>query len=163
MTIAPPFTAEPFTVEYGHVEFVAVHFDDFDPMGVVHNARYALLLERALAAFWGGHGHSFEAGRPTTSDTFNVVREYTITYHTPIAAVGNVAVHLWIERVGESSGVYAFRVLSADGSTVHAEGRRVVVKLDQTTLRPTPWTPEARAIATSLARPAPPSIMSSRS
>jgi acyl-CoA thioester hydrolase len=143
----------PFTVDFGHVEFVAVHFDDFDPMGVVHNARYALLLERAMAAFWGSHGHSYVGGQPTTSDSFNVVKEYSITYRMPIVNVGDVAVHIWTDRVGESSGVYGFRVLSADGETIHAEGKRVVVKLDPVTLRPAPWTPESRVIAASLARP----------
>ena len=37
-------------VHYGHTEPVPVHFDDLDPMGLVHNARYAVLLERALSA-----------------------------------------------------------------------------------------------------------------
>jgi acyl-CoA thioester hydrolase len=142
----------PFTVDYGHVDFVAVHFDDLDAMGVVHNARYALLLERALAAFWNARGHSFVDGRPTTEDSFNVVKEYRITYRTPIRMAGDVAVHLWTDRVGETSGTYGFRILSVDGSTVHAEGIRVVVKLDPTTMRPIPWTAAARRIAESLAR-----------
>ena len=32
-------------------ETVMVYFDDLDAMGVVHNGRYAALLERALAAY----------------------------------------------------------------------------------------------------------------
>ena len=60
------------------------------------------------------------------------------------------AVKGWIERMGESSVVYAFRVLSADGATVHAEGKRVNIKLDPRTLRPSPWTDEARAVAAPL-------------
>ena len=142
----------PFTVEYGHIELVTVHFDDLDAMGVLHNARYALLLERALSAFWAAHGHSFVDGRPSTSDTFNVVKEHRITYHTPVRTAGEVAVHLWTDRVGETSGTYGFRILSADGSTVHAEGTRIVVKLDPATMRPSPWSPQSRAIAESLAR-----------
>jgi acyl-CoA thioester hydrolase len=145
----------PLAVDYGHLESAYVHFDDLDAMGVLHNARYALLLERAMIAFWNRHGHSFEGGRPTTSDAFNVVKEFSISYHTPIRTTGEVAVHFWTENVGGSSGVYGFRVLSPDGSTVFAEGRRVVIKLDQTTLRPAAWTPGARAIAESLLRPAP--------
>jgi acyl-CoA thioester hydrolase len=144
--------AAPFTVDYGHVELVSVHFDDLDAMGVVHNARYALLLERAMAAFWAAQGHSFVDGRPTTSDSFNVVKEYRITYHTPIRTAGDVAVHLWTDRVGETSGTYGFRIVSVDGSTVHAEGIRVVVKLDPATMRPAAWTPESRVIADRLAR-----------
>jgi acyl-CoA thioester hydrolase len=144
--------ATPFTVDYGHVGLVSVHFDDLDAMGVVHNARYALLLERAMIAFWNARGHSFVDGRPTTSDSFNVVKEYRITYHTPIRTAGDVAVHLWTDRVGETSGTYGFRIVSVDGSTVHADGIRVVVKLDPATMRPAAWTPEGRAIADGLAR-----------
>ena len=150
-----PTVATPFTVDYGHVEYVSVHFDDFDPMGVVHNSRYALLLERALSAFWSARGHVFVNGRPSTSDAFNVVKEYRITYHTPIRTVGEVAVHLWTERVGETSGVYGFRILSADGRTEPAEGARGVVKLDPATMRPAAWTPESRAAAEGLARVSP--------
>jgi acyl-CoA thioester hydrolase len=139
-------------IDHGHAETVSVHFDDLDAMGVVHNGRYALLLERALAAFWRRHGHAFDEGRPTTSDSFNVVKEFSIRYHTPIRTVGEVVVHFWIERLGESSGVYAFRVVSPDGATEFAEGRRVVVKLDPQTLRPTPWTADARAVAETLLR-----------
>jgi len=140
------------TVDYGHIETVPVYFDDFDPMGVVHNSRYALLLERALTNYWGARGHAFEAGRPPTSDAFNVVREFSITYHTPIRDTGNVSVHFWLEQLGSSSGVYAFRVLSPDGGTVYAEGRRVVIKLDMATLRPSPWSEDANTIAKALLR-----------
>ncbi len=37
------------------VNLVATKYD-LDAMGVVHNGRYAVLLERALAAFWGRAG-----------------------------------------------------------------------------------------------------------
>jgi acyl-CoA thioester hydrolase len=138
------------TVDCGYLHRVEVHFDELDPMGVLHNARYAVLFERALAAFWAGHGHSFVDGRPTTPDAFNVVKEASIVYHRPVRGVGEVAVQLWLESLGESSGVYRFRLLSPDGATVFAEGRRVVVKLDQATLRPAPWSPESRTIAETL-------------
>ena len=141
------------TLDFGHIEAVPVFFDDFDPMGVVHNARYALLLERALTNFWAARGHAFEAGRPLTPDAFNVVREYSITYHVPIRDTGDVAVHFWLEHLGASSGVYAFRVMSPDAGTVYADGRRVVVKLDPATLRPSPWSDDAITIATTLLHP----------
>jgi acyl-CoA thioester hydrolase len=135
------------------VALLPVHVDDLDPMGMVHNARYPLLIERALATFWARHGHTFRDGRPTTPDAFNVVREFNISYRAPIRGTGDVVVHFWLEHLGSSSGVYKFRLLSTDGATVFAEGRRVVIKLDQKTLRPSPWTPEARAVAEGLLRP----------
>ena len=140
------------SLEPGFVHVVEVHFDELDPMGVLHNARYALLFERALTAFWASHGHTFADGRPTTSDTFNVVRHASITYHQPVRGVGEVAVHVWLAHLGESSGDYRFNLTSTDGATLFAEGSRVVVKLDPTTLRPVPWSEPARAVARTLLR-----------
>jgi acyl-CoA thioester hydrolase len=40
--------------------------------------------------------------------------------------------------------VYGFKVRSDDGTVVHAEGRRVQVRLDPATLRPAPISAELR-------------------
>lgn len=138
------------TVEFGHVEPVTVHFDDLDAMGIVHNARYVVLLERALTPYWTARGHSFDGGRATSPDMFHAVRELTISYLTPIRATGAVWVHFWLERFGETSGVYGFRFLSPDDRTVYAEGRRTIIRLDPATMRPTAWTESARAVAVTL-------------
>nr|MDT0659995.1 thioesterase family protein [Micromonospora sp. DSM 115978] len=147
-------TADPLTVDFGHVEPVAIHFDDLDAMGFVHNARYPVLFERAVSPYWAQRGHSFTAGRPTSPDIFHAVRELTISYRAPIRGTGWIAVHFWLDRFGTSSAEYAFRVLSGDGGTLHAEGRRAIVRLDPATLRPAPWTAAAREVAAGLLRPA---------
>jgi len=36
----------------GYTHLAEVHFDELDPMGLLHNSRYSLLFERALTAFW---------------------------------------------------------------------------------------------------------------
>ncbi|WP_433530378.1 acyl-CoA thioesterase [Micromonospora sp. CA-263727] len=141
-------------VEYGHVEHAMVHFDDLDAMGILHNARYAVLLERALTAYWSERGISYQAGRASAPDAFHAVREFTITYRAPITGTGPVAVHFWLEHLGTSSAEYAFRFHSPDGDRVYAEGRRAIVRLDPATLRPAPWTDAARAVAATLLRPA---------
>jgi acyl-CoA thioester hydrolase len=122
--------------EYGSVEPVDVHFDDLDAMGVVHNGRYAVLFERALAAYWGRRGWTFDPAGPHFAEIFFVVREFSITYRRPITAVGPVQLNFWIDGIGDSSVDYRFRVISADGALVHAEGRRAQVKIDPRTLRP---------------------------
>jgi acyl-CoA thioester hydrolase len=129
----------------GVIEPVMVHFDDLDAMGVVHNGRYTLLLERALAAYWSRAGWAFDPSAPHFKDVFFVVREFAITYHTPIARVGEVHVQLWLDHLGSTSAVYGFRVLSEDETVLHAEGRRVQVRLDPATLRPAVIGPELRA------------------
>ena len=139
-------------VPYGDVVRMPVHFDDLDAMGVLHNARYAVLVERAVVLWWAERGVSFSGGRPTSPDAFNVVREYGITFHRPVRGTGDIGVHFWLERMGTSSADYRFRVISADGATVFAEGRRVNVRLDPATMRPAAWTDGGRAVAAALLR-----------
>jgi acyl-CoA thioester hydrolase len=81
---------------------------------------------------------------------FLAVREFKVTYNVSIAGVGEPLVHFWIDRLGRTSGVYGFRVLSADRAVVHAEGYRVNVNLDPATLRPAPFSDELRAAAVPL-------------
>lgn len=131
-------------------EDVMIHFEDLDAIGVVHSGRYVNVFERALAAYWGRAGWSYDPGHPRFAEMLFVVREFRITYHVPISRAGTVRVQLWLERLGTSSLVYGFRVVSGDESVVHAEGRRVQVRLDPATLRPAPITPELRTACGSL-------------
>ncbi|GIE90090.1 acyl-CoA thioesterase [Actinoplanes regularis] len=141
------------SIAFGDTVRMPIHFDDLDAMGVLHNSRYAVLVERATALWWTEHGVSFSGGRPTTPDAFNVVREYGITFHRPVTGTGDITVHFWIDRLGTSSAEYGFRVTSLDGATVFAEGRRVNVRVDRATMRPAPWTDQGRRIAATLLRP----------
>lgn len=131
-------------------EEVTIHFEDLDAMGIVHSGRYVNVFERALAAYWGRAGWSYDPGYPRFAEALFVVREFTITYHVPISRAGTVRVQLWLERLGTTSLCYGFRVVSDDETIVHAEGRRVQVRLDPATLRPAPITPELRAACGSL-------------
>ncbi|MGN9837504.1 acyl-CoA thioesterase [Nonomuraea sp. H19] len=137
-------------IEFGVREPVQVHFDDLDAMGLLHNSRYALLVERAITAYWRRLGWAPDAAVSAFKDVFLAVREFKVTYNVPIAGVGEPLVHFWIDRLGRTSGVYGFRVLSADGAVVHAEGYRVNVNLDPATFRPAPFSDELRAAAAPL-------------
>ncbi|WP_308164622.1 acyl-CoA thioesterase [Nonomuraea sediminis] len=134
---------------------VQVHFDDLDAMGLLHNSRYALLVERAISAFWTERGWAFDPSVSAFPDVYLAVREFKITYHAPIVGAGEVLVEFWLDRMGTSSGVYGFRVMSADGCTTHADGHRVNVNLDPATLRPAPFSEAIREAATPLMRPVP--------
>jgi acyl-CoA thioester hydrolase len=140
-------------LEYGHVEPITVYFDDLDAMGIVHNARYAVLLERAVTPYWTARGHYFDHNGPSTPDLVHAVREFNITYLRPIRGAGEVLVHFWLNHMGQSSAEYGFRFLSSDRQTCYAEGRRAIVRLDPATLRPTAWTESAREVGESLLKP----------
>ncbi|MEV0382985.1 thioesterase family protein [Nonomuraea sp. NPDC050643] len=131
-----------------------VHFDDLDAMGLLHNSRYALLVERAISAFWAERGWNFDPAISRFKDVYLAVREFKITYNAPIVGAGEVLVDFWMDRMGRTSGVYGFHVLSPDRSTVHAEGYRVNVNLDPATFRPAPFSSELRAAAEPLLLPA---------
>src|SRR6516164_4914113 len=83
-----------------------------------------------------GPGPAGASSPPRFKEAFFVVKEFAITYHVPITRIGPVHVQLWLDRLGNTSAVYGFRVLSEDETVTHAEGRRVQVRLDPATLRP---------------------------
>jgi acyl-CoA thioester hydrolase len=136
----------------GATETVEVYWEDLDPQGVLHNARYSVLLEHALSAYWSRAGYPWDPAAEHFRDMFFVVREFTITYHVPITRVGPVHVQLWIDHLGNTSAVYGFRVLSADEAVTYAEGRRVQVRLDPGTLRPAVIGPQLREACAPLVR-----------
>ena len=44
---------------HGRLVPVTVHFDDLDALGLLHNARYPLMVERAWTELWQEHGFRF--------------------------------------------------------------------------------------------------------
>ncbi|MFI0353841.1 acyl-CoA thioesterase [Actinomadura sp. 9N407] len=136
--------------EYGYHDSHFVHFDDLDSLGMVHNARYQILVERTLTDFWESRGYTFANGAATHPDTFVAVASYSIGFMAPVLGTGTVRVHLWVEKFGKSSVTYGFRVLSGDHATVHAEGTRVHIRLDRDTMRSAPWAEDTRAIYASM-------------
>jgi acyl-CoA thioester hydrolase len=133
------------TSDIGILSPVDVHFDDLDPMGLLHNSRYQIWVERVWGEFWRSHGFGGQSG--LEGDGFHVVKAFTITYAVPVSGLGQCAVHLWMDRTGNTSATAGYRVCSADGSVTHAHGTRTVVRLDATTLRPTPWSDRAREVS----------------
>lgn len=127
-------------------EYVDVHFDDFDLMGIMHNARYAVLVERAISTWWGRQGYAFDHSKHLLA-----VAEFTITYRMPVTRLGPVGVEFWVDHLGTSSCVYRYRVVS-DG-IVHADGKRVMINIDPASRRPTPWAEENRELAERLLLP----------
>lgn len=119
-----------------------VYFDDLDPFHILHNARYLLLFERALGAFWMDLGFGTFQDDP---DQFHLVARNEVDYVKAVEGVGRIRVRVWIERIGRSSLTVAFRMMPLDQDSDHARGRRTIVRVDPETRRPAPWTDEFRA------------------
>ncbi|MFG2227191.1 acyl-CoA thioesterase [Streptomyces sp. NPDC048644] len=155
MSVEPRQAASP--VPYGQLVPVTVHFDDLDALGMLHNSRFPLLAERAWAAYWEGHGFTFDGDWSAAGDMCNVIKEMRISYERPVTGAGRYAAHLWVERVGRTGLTYGFRICSADGTETYARGHRVLVRVDPQALRPTPWSDRARTITAGLLRSPEPS------
>jgi len=138
---------------HGRLIPVTVHFDDLDALGLLHNARYPLLVERAWTELWQEKGIRFEGDWAAAGDACNAVREFRIGYEAPVTRTGAHAVHLWLDRLGTTGLTYGFRFCSPDGAVTYARGSRVLVRLDAGTLRPAPWSEAFRAAARELLRP----------
>ncbi|MEY9910550.1 acyl-CoA thioester hydrolase [Catenulispora sp. MAP12-49] len=141
------------TSDVGVLIPVEVHFDELDPMSMLHNSRYQVWVERAWGEFWRGQGFGGESG--FEGDGFHVVKAFSITYDLPVTGFEKRAVHLWMEHMGNASATAGFRVCSADGDITHAHGTRTVVRLDSLTFRPTPWSDRARETARLIEVPTP--------
>ncbi|WP_427923706.1 acyl-CoA thioesterase [Streptomyces sp. cg40] len=149
MTVESPSAT---VLAHGRLIPVTVHFDDLDALGMLHNARYPLLVERAWTELWEEHGVRFDGDWASAGDACNVVKELLISYEAPVTKPGTYAVHLWLDRLGTTGLTYGFRLCSADGSVTYATGTRVLVRLDAGTLRPAPWSEGFRAAGRALLR-----------
>ncbi|WP_316761085.1 acyl-CoA thioesterase [Streptomyces herbicida] len=140
-------------LSYGRLIPVTVHFDDLDALGLLHNARYPLMVERAWTELWNEYGIRFDGDWEAAGDACNAVKELRIGYEAPVTRPGGYAVHLWLERLGNTGLTYGFRFCSTDGAVIYAHGTRVLVRLDAATLRPAPWSEGFRAAGRELLRP----------
>lgn len=122
-----------------------VYFDDLDAYQILHNARYVLLIERTVGAFWEHlFGWSGMLDVKTYPDQSHLVRANHISYERPFAGTGEARVRIWVEKLGRTSLTFGFRVLPLDQDLDYAVGSRVMVRVDPDTHRPVPWTDELR-------------------
>ena len=128
-------------------EVMGIYFDDLDPFEILHNARYLLLFERTLGAFWMhiGMGSFQDRDHP---DRYHFVRANTVEYLAPVRGVGKVRVRVSVTDLGRSSLTFGFRMLPMDEDRDYAVGSRTVVRVDPETERPVPWTDDFRAALT---------------
>jgi acyl-CoA thioester hydrolase len=130
---------EPMSDKPLYVHRETVWFDELDMVGVMHNARYAIHVERAMTSWY----HSLTGA--DTSDQLTVVKQYDIEFIRPFTLErGELFVEISLERRGRTSAVFSFRCLSypegPDGpETLHARGIRAIVKVSPGDLRPAPW------------------------
>ncbi|MBU2663662.1 acyl-CoA thioesterase [Actinoplanes bogorensis] len=119
-----------------------VFFDEFDPNGHLHNARFAVHVERAQTALFEQYDGP-AAADARAEDLLYVVRELHCEFLAPVHTPGLLAVTLTGRSIGRTSATYEF---TCGTGTIYARGHRVIVKVDPATGRPAPWSDWYRTI-----------------
>lgn len=132
-----------------------VHFDELDPMQMLHNSRFSAHVERAITAFYLTTGRRWETDVRNNPDQFHVVRELRIEYLNPVIGPQTIRIDVWVERLGTTSCVYGFLCSTEDGRTAFARGERTIVKIDPASKRPAPWSDFFRSHHAALAKDLP--------
>jgi acyl-CoA thioester hydrolase len=132
-----------------HEQVMGVYFDDLDAFYILHNARYLLLFERTLGSFWEEIGiGAFEPALSDGSagDHWHLVRANTIEYHRPVRGTGHVRVRVWVERMGETSLTFGFRLMPINEDVDCATGSRTIVRVDPKTQQKMAWSADFREL-----------------
>ncbi len=127
-----------------HEAVHGVYFDDLDAFQILHNARYLLLFERTIGAFWRRLGWGSTLDMQKNPDQFHLVRANHLEYHRAVVGITEVRVRVWVEHLGTTSLKFGFCVMPMDEDVDCATGSRVVVRVDGETRTPVPWTPHFR-------------------
>jgi acyl-CoA thioester hydrolase len=118
-----------------------VHWDMLDLMGILHNAAYPLLFERARTEFWRSLGFG-RYGDPEFDWPYLVARN-EVNYRAPITKDEVVDVKVFVEAIGRTSMTIGHEVYREDG-VLSADGRTVLVRIDPTSSKPIPWSDSLR-------------------
>jgi acyl-CoA thioester hydrolase len=120
-----------------------VFFDEMDPLGVMHNSRFAVHVERAQSALFEELGYGWTDLSQRHEDIGYVVRDIALEFTAPVSSPGVMTVEVVAVRLGRTSATWGYRCFA--GNTAVANGTRVVVKLDGSG-RPVPWTDAFQAL-----------------
>jgi acyl-CoA thioester hydrolase len=115
-----------------------VYFDELDLNGALHNARFAVHVERAQSALFEQLGRGWTSYADRDPDLRYVVRELHVEFLAPLESPGSLLVELSAGKLGRTSATYRFRCATPDGGRTLAEGHRVIIKIDEDG-RPAPW------------------------
>ncbi len=121
-----------------------VYFDDLDALNILHNVRFLLFMERARGEFFNALGFRWQEPSETNPDKFHVIAAHEIQYLAPVRGEGELCIEVAPTKLGTSSLTLAANVQSIDGAIVYARGHSRLVRLDETTFHPCPWSSRFR-------------------
>ena len=117
---------------------ISVRWGDMDAFNHVNNAQYLRYLEEARVQWLAGI-----PGISLTDRIAPVLVASNVNYRQPIEWPSEIAVDLFIEKIGNSSLTMSHRMLSStDASVLYSDGSVVMVWIDTQTGKSVPL-PEA--------------------
>ena len=125
----------------------AVYFDEMDPLGVMHNSRFAVHVERAQSALFEQLGYGWTDLSQRHEDIGYVVRATAMEFTAPVTSPGVMTVEVIAVRLGRTSATWGYRCAVSVGAVEVpvAHGTRVVVKADESG-QPVAWTDSFRVL-----------------
>ena len=124
------------------VASIEVRWRDLDAFNHVNNANYLTYLEEARLQWLRQVRDWFNA------QSMPVLAASELNYRQPIEWPAQLQVHLYCERLGNSSLTLGHRIVdAADASRLYCDGRVVLVWMNPATGKPVPLPPTIREAA----------------
>jgi acyl-CoA thioester hydrolase len=140
--IAQPGSSPPSTPALIRVP-LSVRWRDLDAFNHVNNAQFLSYLEEARLRWMLAL-----PGEWTSDRSAPVVAAAHVHYRRPISWPNDIAVELFVERLGTTSVTIGHRITSADGAELHADGNVVMVWIDRKSGQASPLPPAVREACT---------------
>ena len=110
---------------------------DLDAFNHVNNSNFLTYLEEARIRWFESIGEAW-----VTDEFAPLLAAVQLNYRQPIPYPADVAVELYVDRVGTTGVTIGHAIASADGSVLYCDGHVVAVWIDRGSGRPRPL-PEA--------------------
>lgn len=106
---------------------------DLDAFNHVNNSTFLTYLEEARIRWFESIGEDW-----VTDEFAPLLAAVQLNYRQPVPYPSDVAVELYVDRVGTSSITIGHAIASADGATLYCDGHVVAVWIDRASSRPCP-------------------------
>jgi acyl-CoA thioester hydrolase len=126
--VSPDRPPQPTRADYVHWSTATTRWADMDGFGHMNNARYFELIDTAIDL----HLQEVIGNAVDSLDAIGLFAEVSCRYFREVGYPAPIELGLVVDHVGRSSVVYRVGFLQGDGDDVAAEGRAVMVYVDNT-------------------------------
>ena len=129
-----------------------VYFDELDALGVMHNSRFAVHVERAQSALFEALGYGWASFDDRHPDLSYVVAALDLDFLAPVTAPGAMRVDVVALALGRTSATWGYRCSTPaapgveGGPVAVAVARRAVVHVPPGGSAPAPWSDAFRLL-----------------